>query len=79
MYFLVLYNNAYKLLLDIARNKTCSEVSVKALKVIKFCAIVISAFVVAGILVVAIFIKGDRVELLAFECHRNLRFSQTLV
>ncbi|AHN24428.1 DUF2975 domain-containing protein [Lysinibacillus varians] len=55
----LLYSNAYKLLLGIARNKTCSEVSVKALKVIKFCAIVISAFVVAGILVVAIFIKGD--------------------
>lgn len=53
----LLYSNAYKLLLDIARNKTCSEVSVKALKVIKFCAIVISAFVVAGILVVAIFSK----------------------
>mgnify|MGYP007012366275 FL=1 len=33
---------------------------------IKFCAIVISAFVVAGILVVAILSKGDRVGLLAF-------------
>ena len=58
-FFVALYQ-AFKLLIYIDRNKAFSELSVRALKVIKSCAITISAFIVAGIIFVAIFIEGDR-------------------
>ncbi|PFN98036.1 hypothetical protein COJ85_21155 [Bacillus sp. AFS076308] len=58
-FFSGLYN-VFKLFIYIDQNKAFTEVSVKALKVNKYCAITISAFIVAGIIFVAIYMEGDR-------------------
>jgi len=63
-FFIALYQ-AFKLLSYIDKNKTFLELSVEALKVIKSCAIIISVFIVGGILFVAIFLDGDRAGIIA--------------
>lgn len=57
-FFVALYQ-AFKLLTYIDRNKAFSELSVKALRYIKYCAITISILIVVGIIFVVIFIEGD--------------------
>ncbi|MDZ5606230.1 DUF2975 domain-containing protein [Bacillus pseudomycoides] len=57
--FIALYQ-AFKLLIYIDKCKAFSELSVRALKYIKYCAITISIFIVLGILFVIFFIEGDR-------------------
>nr|WP_246869790.1 DUF2975 domain-containing protein [Priestia megaterium] len=47
------------------KNKAFSELSVRALKVIKCCAITIIALIVAGIIFVAIYMEGDRAGVIA--------------
>ncbi|MEH7484687.1 DUF2975 domain-containing protein [Neobacillus drentensis] len=65
-FFIALYK-AFKLLIYIDKKKAFSElsVSVRALKVIKCCTITISAFIVAGIIFVAIYMEGDRAGVIA--------------
>ncbi|MEK5331809.1 DUF2975 domain-containing protein [Lysinibacillus sp. FSL W8-0992] len=63
-FFIALYQ-AFKLLIYIDKNNTFSQLSVGALKVIKFCAIIISAFIVGGTLFVAVFLDGDRAGIMA--------------
>ncbi len=63
-FFIALYQ-AFKLLIYIDKNKTFSEGSVGALKVMKFCATIISAFIIGGILFVAVFLDGDRAGIIA--------------
>jgi len=58
-FFVALYQ-AFKLLIYIDRNKAFSELSVRSLRYIKYCAITISILIVAGIIFVAIYIEGDR-------------------
>jgi hypothetical protein len=58
-FFFALYQ-AFKLLAYIDRNKSFSELSVRSLRYIKYCAITISILIVLGIIFVAIFIEGDR-------------------
>ncbi|MGM0878679.1 MAG: DUF2975 domain-containing protein [Bacillota bacterium] len=57
-FFVALYQ-AFKLLTYIDRNKAFSELSVRALRYIKYCAITISILIVVGIILVVIFIEGD--------------------
>ncbi|WP_018392589.1 DUF2975 domain-containing protein [Bacillus sp. 37MA] len=57
-FFVALYQ-AFKLLSYIDRNKTFAELSVRALRYIKYCAITISILIVVGIIFVLIFIEGD--------------------
>ncbi len=68
-FFIALYQT-FKILTYIDKNKAFSELSVRALKVIKYCAITISVCIVLGILFVALFIEGDRtaVIMLGFIC-----------
>lgn len=58
-FFVALYQ-AFKLLTYIDRNKAFSELSVRALRYIKYCAITISVLIVLGIIFVILFIEGDR-------------------
>ena len=58
-FFVALYQ-AFKLLTYIDRNKAFSELTVRALRYIKYCAITISILFVLGIIFVVIFIEGDR-------------------
>ncbi len=57
-FFVALYQ-ALKLLSYIDQNKAFSELSVRALKYIKYCAITISTLIVIGILSVFILITGE--------------------
>ncbi|WP_304412218.1 DUF2975 domain-containing protein [Paenisporosarcina sp. HGH0030] len=57
-FFVALYQ-AFKLLTYIVRNKAFSEVSVNALRYIKYSAITISTLIVLGIIFVVLFIEGD--------------------
>jgi hypothetical protein len=57
-FFVALYQT-FKLLIYIDRNKAFSELSVRALRYIKYCAITISILIVLGIIFVVIFIEGD--------------------
>ncbi|WP_342543598.1 DUF2975 domain-containing protein [Paenisporosarcina sp. FSL H8-0542] len=57
-FFVALYQ-AFKLLTYIDWNKAFSEVSVNALRYIKYCAIIISTLIVLGIIFVVLFIDGD--------------------
>ena len=58
-FFVALYQ-AYKLISYIDRNEAFSELSVRALRKIKYCAITISTFIVAGIIIcVAIFVGSE--------------------
>ncbi|QWU13782.1 Protein of unknown function [Paenibacillus sophorae] len=57
-FFVALYQ-AFKLLSYIDRNKAFSELSVRALRYIKYCAITISILIVSGIIFVVFFIEGD--------------------
>jgi hypothetical protein len=57
-FFVALYQ-AFKLLTYIDRNKAFSELSVRALRYIKYCAITISILIVVGIIFVVLFIEGD--------------------
>lgn len=63
-FFIGLYK-VFKLFIYIDQNKAFTEVSVKALKIIKYCAITISAFIVTGIIFVAIYMEGDRAGVVA--------------
>jgi hypothetical protein len=58
-FFVALYQ-AFRLLTCIDRNKAFSELTVRALRYIKYCAITISILFVLGIIFVVIFIEGDR-------------------
>ena len=58
-FFLALYQ-AFTLLSYIDKNKTFSELSVRALRYIKYCAITISILIVAGILIsIAVFYGSE--------------------
>lgn len=59
VFFMALYQ-VFKLLTYIDKSKAFSELSVKALKYIKYCAITITCFITLGILFVMFFIEGDR-------------------
>ncbi|MEH7549051.1 DUF2975 domain-containing protein [Neobacillus vireti] len=63
-FFIGLYK-VFKLFIYINQNKAFTEVSVRALKVIKYCAITISAFIVAGVIFVALYMEGDRAGVVA--------------
>ena len=58
--FCIALFQTFKLLTYIDRSRAFSERSAHALKVIKYCAVTISAIIVVGILFVVIFIEGDR-------------------
>ncbi len=62
-FFAALYQ-AFKLLNYIDENKGFSELSVKALKNIKYCAITIVALLSIGILYVSFFVEGDKANIL---------------
>ena len=57
-FFIALYQT-FKLLTYIDANKAFSELAVHALKVIKYCAITISIFIVLAIVFIALFMEGD--------------------
>jgi hypothetical protein len=57
-FFVALYQT-FKLLIYIDRNKAFSELSVRALRYIKYCAITISILIVVWIIFVVIFIECD--------------------
>jgi hypothetical protein len=57
--FFVALFQAFKLLEYIGENKVFSLSSVKALRAIKYCAIIISVLIVLAILYIRLFIKGD--------------------
>lgn len=63
-FFIALFQ-AFKLLNYIDENKAFSELSIKALKNIKLCAIVIGILIALGILFIVFFIKGDRAGIVA--------------
>jgi hypothetical protein len=73
-FFIGLYK-AFKLLIYINKNKAFSELSVRALKVIKCCAITISALIVAGIIFVAIYMEGDRAGVIAMGLYSTFALS----
>ncbi|MBE7170810.1 MAG: DUF2975 domain-containing protein [Williamsia sp.] len=56
-FFVALYQ-AFKLLTYIDANKAFSESAVRALRVIKYCAIIISALIVAGVITVMVMSAG---------------------
>jgi magnesium-transporting ATPase (P-type) len=58
-FFTALYQ-VLKLLSNIGRDKVFSELSVRAFRYIKYCAITICIFIVLGIIYVAVFLEGDR-------------------
>lgn len=64
-FFVVLYQ-ALKLLSYIDRNKAFSELSVRALKYIKYCAITISALIVVGIMSGVILFAGKGEDITGF-------------
>src|SRR6185369_16129973 len=57
-FFVALYQ-AFKLLGYIDGNKVFSQLSVNAVRNIKYCAITISGFIVLGILYIRLFVRGD--------------------
>ncbi|HEY0602113.1 MAG TPA: DUF2975 domain-containing protein [Herpetosiphonaceae bacterium] len=57
-FFAALYQ-AFKLLGYIDTNNVFSQLAVKALRNIKYCAIIISGFIVLGILFIRLFAQGD--------------------
>ncbi|MDQ0877415.1 hypothetical protein QFZ77_006074 [Paenibacillus sp. V4I3] len=73
-FFIALYQ-VFKLLIYIDKNNSFSELSVRALKVINRCAITISAFIVVGIVFVAIFIEGDRAGVIALGLYSTIASS----
>jgi len=64
-FFIALYKG-FKLLIYIDKNKVFSELSVRALKVIKRCAITLSAFIVAGIIFVILLSAGKGEDITGF-------------
>ena len=69
LFFIALYQS-FQLLNDMDRNRAFSASSVKALRVIKYCAIMISILFAAGILFVILCLEGDRAGIftLGFLC-----------
>jgi hypothetical protein len=63
-FFLALYQ-AYKLLNHIDANLGFSELSVQALKYIKYCAVTIVVLLIAGILYVTFLVKGDQANIVS--------------
>jgi hypothetical protein len=57
-FFVALYNGI-KLLTYVDQNKVFSESAVKAVRNIKYCAIILSGFIVIGILYIRLFAHGD--------------------
>jgi hypothetical protein len=57
-FFVALYNGI-KLLTYVDQNKVFSESAVKAVRNIKYCAIILSGFIVVGILYIRLFAHGD--------------------
>lgn len=57
-FFVALYQ-AFKLLGYVDTNNVFSQVAVNALRNIKYCAILISGFIVLGILYISLFAQGD--------------------
>ena len=57
-FFVALYQ-AFKLLGYVDNNKVFSQLAVKAVRNIKYCAIIISGFIVLGILYIRLFVNGD--------------------
>jgi hypothetical protein len=57
-FFVALYQ-AFKLLGYIDANKVFSQLAVKALRNIKYCAIIISGLIILGILYIRLFVSGD--------------------
>ncbi|PSL40171.1 Protein of unknown function (DUF2975) [Planomicrobium soli] len=57
--FFIALHQTYKLLNYIDRNEAFSELSINALKYIKYCASAISCFFVAGLFILILLIKGD--------------------
>ena len=57
-FFVALYQ-AFKLLGYVDGNKVFSQLSVNAVRNIKYCAITFSGFIVLGILYLRLFVKGD--------------------
>ncbi len=57
-FFAALYQ-AFKLLGYVDTNKVFSQLAVKALRNIKYCAIIISGLIVLGILYIRLFVNGD--------------------
>ena len=57
-FFLALHQ-AFKLLGYVDNNQVFSRSAVKAVRKIKYCAIVISGFIVVGILTIRLFVHGD--------------------
>src|ERR1044071_1470497 len=57
-FFVALYQS-FKLLGYIEKNQVFSQVAVKALRNIKYCAVTLSGFIVLGILYIRLFANGD--------------------
>ena len=57
-FFAALYQ-AFKLLSYVDTNRVFSQLAVKALRNIKYCAIIISGLIVLGILYIRLFVQGD--------------------
>ncbi len=57
-FFVALYQ-AFKLLGYVDTNRVFSQLAVKAVRNIKYCAIIISGFIVLGILYIRLFVNGD--------------------
>jgi len=70
-YYIALYQ-AFKLLIYIDKSHAFSELSVRALKVIKHCAITISTCIVAGIVFVTLFMEGDRAGVIALGLYSTI-------
>lgn len=63
--FLIALYQAFKLLNYIDQNKAFSELSVRALRNIKYCAMALSGLIVAGTSFVMFFMEGDRAGIVA--------------
>ena len=57
-FFVALYQ-AYKLLGYVDTNKVFSQLAVKAVRNIKYCAIIIGGFIILGVLYIRLFVNGD--------------------
>jgi len=57
-FFVALYHG-FKLLSYVDKNKVFSQAAVKAVRNIKYCAIMLSGFIVLGILYIRLFANGD--------------------
>lgn len=57
-FFVALYQ-AFNLLSYVDKNKVFSQSAVKAVSIIKYCALIFSAFIVLGILYIRLIVKGE--------------------